>query len=194
MKNRKLTVLLIILGGVVALTTLLITTYRMPEPETRMPRSRKKSALSEFVRLAIFDIEANRVAEAEKNLKAAIAKNPGDDIAIRLLGRFYYDRAQYEDAEKMFMLLIEHDSTDASAYNNLGQVLFRRGKTTEALNALKTSLSLNPNSALAHLNIAWIYSVNGDKELSREHLEKSRQLLDRNSVIINPDDQMIVDE
>ncbi len=180
-KHSKLFSLLIPLAGVVLLTTLLVLTYRFPaRRRAATAAERQNSARLErtMQRLgrAYSEVEDGRLATAEVILKEILQHEP-HPMALRLLGRIYYESGRFPEAEEVFRKLIDRNMFDAPAHNNLGQVLFRRGQYPEALSELKKSLELNPESPMVHLNLSSVYAALNDQAAARRHFLEARKRL-----------------
>ncbi len=180
-KQSKLFSLLIPLACVVLLTTLLVVTYRFPtHRRTATSAERQNSARLERIMQklgrAYSEVEDGRLATAETILNE-ILQHEQHPMALRLLGRIYYESGRFPEAEEVFRKLIDRNMFDAPAHNNLGQVLFRRGQYQEALCELKKSLELNPESPMVHLNLSSVYTALKDQEAARRHFLEARKRL-----------------
>ncbi len=180
-KQSKLFCLLIPLACVVLLTTLLVATYRFPTyRRTATAAERQNSARLERIMQklgrAYSEVEDGRLATAEVILKE-ILQHEQHPMALRLLGRIYYESGRFPEAEEIFRKLIDRNMFDAPAHNNLGQVLFRRGRYQESLGELQKSLELNPESPLVHLNLSSVYAALNDQEAARQHFLEARKRL-----------------
>ncbi len=180
-KNSRLFLLLFPLAAVVLLTAVLVSTYRYPT--VRMPSPGERTMLAKNARLlqklgkAYSELEDGRVNSAEQQLKEILSTDPQQPMALRLLGRLYYESRRYPEAEEVFRRLIERNDFDAAAHNNLGQALLRLNRLDDALHELQEASDLNPDSPLVHLNLSGVYSALGQPEKARKHfLEAHRRM------------------
>ncbi len=189
-KSPKLLVLLLLLILVVLLTAVLILTYRSPEQrriaaESEAMHSVPQGQIMQLLGRAYSEMEDGHADAAEDILKE-IVRRQRHPMALRLLGRLYYETGRFSEAEEIFRILVKRNMFDAAAHNNLGQTLFRRGQNAEALEELKKSLELNPESPMVHLNLSGVYNALSDPESAREHLMEARKMLLNQSA--NPED------
>jgi tetratricopeptide (TPR) repeat protein len=70
------------------------------------------------------------------------------------LGTLYYNRQDFNLAEKHYRSALEADPRYALAYFDLGNVLDETGRVHEAIQTYKTALQLAPTYADAHYNLA----------------------------------------
>jgi tetratricopeptide (TPR) repeat protein len=71
------------------------------------------------------------------------------------------DQAQGSTAERLYRKAVELDPLYCDAMDNLGQMLRRQGKVNEAVDWYKRSLTVKPDNAVAHQNLAAAYLVIG---------------------------------
>src|SRR5262249_36525012 len=70
------------------------------------------------------------------------------------LGREYYEKREFDQAEHYLKQVIEKDKGFADVYNMLGVIHHDRGQFEEAEIAFKQALALNPGYTEAALNLA----------------------------------------
>lgn len=73
------------------------------------------------------------------------------------LGTLYYNRQDFNLAEKHYRAALEADPRYALAHFDLGNVLDETGRVQEAVQTYKTALQLAPTYADAHYNLALAY-------------------------------------
>jgi len=73
------------------------------------------------------------------------------------LGTLYYNRQDFNLAEKHYRAALQADPRYALAYFDLGNVLDETGRVQEAIRTYKTALQLTPTYADAHYNLALAY-------------------------------------
>ncbi len=179
LNSTKFYYLLLALGIIVLLTAVLISSYRFPA--ARIPSSGERAIQAKNARMlqkigkAYSEIEDGRSEAAEALLKELLVQDSSQPMALRLLGRIYYETGRYEDARNVYLKLIERNDFDAPAHNNLGQVLVRLGQYKEAQKELETALEINPSSPLVYLNLSSLYSAMGNTEEARKYFLEAHQ-------------------
>jgi predicted O-linked N-acetylglucosamine transferase (SPINDLY family) len=63
---------------------------------------------------------------------------------------YYVSEGRMVEAERLYHILLRHDDTNASNWQNLGTLYHILARTEEALSALDRSIQLNPNVAFSH--------------------------------------------
>src|SRR6188508_420245 len=98
------------------------------------------------------------------------------------LGRGYFDKKQYAQAEQYLAQVVERHQTFADVYNMLGVVYHDQGQFARAQRAFEAALRLNPAYTEAALNLAIIYNDMGDVWASsgrnKEAVDEYRRALD----------------
>lgn len=80
------------------------------------------------------------------------------------------------DAEKYYLLAIQHEDSKEDAYCNLGILKSLQGEFAQAIDYLTRCLQLNPRHFEAHYNLANVYSDLGNFPLARTHYEVSIEI------------------
>ncbi|MFY9270370.1 MAG: tetratricopeptide repeat protein [Candidatus Manganitrophaceae bacterium] len=95
--------------------------------------------------------------------------------APRLLeeGVRFYERGDWESANKVFRQLIERTPFSSAAHNNLGLVLRRQGKIKEALDHYHEAVRLNPKYAEAENNLGLAYDQTGSIDQAVTHYRRA---------------------
>lgn len=186
MKKRRQILLFILLGGVVLLTALLIASYRgnglraHPRRNAGGAAQRRNQEVLRQLGTAYSAMEKGEFADAENTLSAILEERPGHTMAMQLLGRLYYRTERYRKAEAIYREMIANNEFDATACNNLGQVLYREGRNREALEYLLRSRELNPKNMTVYINLSVVYMALNEQDLAREmFLEAHRQLREK---------------
>ncbi len=84
------------------------------------------------------------------------------------LGRGYFEKKQYQQAEKYLTQVVEQNQAFADVYNMLGVVYHDQGQFARAQRAFEAALRINPNYTDAALNLAVIYNDMGKYREARE--------------------------
>src|SRR3982751_78169 len=104
------------------------------------------------------------------------------DEALRqlfTLGRGFFDKKQYDQAEKYLAQVVEQNQSFADVYNMLGVIYHDQGQFARAQRAFEDALRINPAYTDAALNLAVIYNDMGKyreaKEVYQSALSRQRQ-------------------
>ncbi|MBI3181545.1 MAG: tetratricopeptide repeat protein [Myxococcales bacterium] len=84
------------------------------------------------------------------------------------LGRGYFEKKQYVEAEKCLSQVVERNQSFADVYNMLGVVYHDQGQFARAQRAFEAALRLNPAYTEAALNLAVIYNDLGKYKEAKE--------------------------
>lgn len=74
-------------------------------------------------------------------------------------GSAYAEEGEVEQAERAYRMALELDSTLAAAWIRLGFLYVDSERFEEAVNCFQKQLAFDPESPLAHNNLAWCYAV-----------------------------------
>ena len=85
------------------------------------------------------------------------------------LGTLYYNRQDFNLAEKHYRKALEADPRYALAHFDLGNVLDETGRVQEAIQTYKTALQLAPTYADAHYNLAFVCEKLSGFAEARDH-------------------------
>ncbi len=84
------------------------------------------------------------------------------------LGRSYFDKKQYVEAEKHLAQFVEQNQSFADVYNMLGVIYHDQGHFARAQRAFEAALRINPAYTDAALNLAVIYNDMGKYREAKE--------------------------
>lgn len=149
------------------------------EPELR---NRQKHIIDEkkilnLLLQAYSELDKGKVDAAEDKVKTVIMFQNENNEALSLLGKIYYLKGEYENAEQIFIKQIKINEKSASAYNNLGQVLLKKKKYSRAVIQFKKALKLDPESGLIALNLSGTYAQQGKKDEAIAAFDKAYSLM-----------------
>jgi tetratricopeptide (TPR) repeat protein len=85
------------------------------------------------------------------------------------LGTLYYNRQDFNLAEKHYRAALEADPRYALAYFDLGNVLDETGRVQDAIQAYKTAIQLAPTYADAHYNLALAHEKTREPRKALKH-------------------------
>ena len=110
-----------------------------------------------FARGVALEEDPNTQTEAIAAYHKVLDLDPKHAAAHINLGTLYYNRQDFNLAEKHYRGALESDPRYALAYFDLGNVLDETGRVQEAIQTYKTALQLAPTYADAHYNLALAY-------------------------------------
>jgi protein O-mannosyl-transferase len=118
--------------------------------------------------LALILIGRGQFNEAELHLKKALELNPPNLSAVGALhmnlGQVFRQTGQTDEAIEEFRRAVRV-WPDFRAYDSLASALHQRGKTREAIANYTRAMELEPRSAVAPANLAWILASTTDDSL-----------------------------
>ncbi len=109
---------------------------------------------------------------ALEKIKEYIEHYPLNPQARILLGRIYFERGLYKEAQKACNKVVYLDSNLAEAHYLLGIIYKQQNMAEKAITELKTAIKLNCDFAMAHYYLAKILSE-VDKEKALEEYEST---------------------
>ncbi|MBM3275273.1 MAG: tetratricopeptide repeat protein [Candidatus Sericytochromatia bacterium] len=99
-------------------------------------------------------IKDGNKAEAERQLRRAIAIRPDHAQALNNLGLLSLSREDFDEAISLFGQAIRARPKYARPYNNLGVTYLRKGKTDWAIAQFRRALLVDPEYDAARRNLA----------------------------------------
>ncbi|MEN3326466.1 MAG: hypothetical protein V7638_1273 [Acidobacteriota bacterium] len=114
-----------------------------------------------------------RTVQAQKEFEASLKFNANQPSALTNLAQIYFDRGQLDDLRMARSLLERAGKTDSDpqisralliTYLKLGQALKEKGLHDQAINELKTALTLDPTNASVYAALAEAYEADGQYE------------------------------
>jgi len=116
-----------------------------------------KISPNHFQSIGLLSTIKNQVSPKEKGLKEAMehAKNNPSINSLMKLSLLYYDLHQFDKAIAMSLKIIEIDSKNAEAYNNICASYNHLKKWQLGAKACKKAIHLKPNFQLAQNNLRW---------------------------------------
>lgn len=110
---------------------------------------------------------------AEKFFRIGRSKQPGRvEDAVNLAG-VLRDQAKFDDAIEVLRQGIYLNQSEELLWNALGTVLMESGDPAQAETFYREALSLNPQSARVHHNLAYALDIQGDLESALDLYEKA---------------------
>lgn len=134
---------------------------REAEKEARKALTRWPDDLELKQRLAQVYVEQNRAKEGLDILEALADASPDSPVAWDSLATAYTQAGLYEKAEEAFRKAISCSTPFATANNNFGVLLYRRGRWKEALEQYRLARTVAPDDYRPVLNSGVIYFRSG---------------------------------
>lgn len=136
--------------------------------------------------LTEFYIQFNRANQARSEAEAAIAKNPNDIVAHRMLARIYLgmlsqqgqrgvDPAMLRRATEEYQKVADLDPKDVTAWVTLGRLQGAAKNTDAAGRSFDKALALEPDNEDALVGRAGVFGEKGDVEAAAAMYEKAAQ-------------------
>ena len=125
--------------------------------------------------LATIELQENKLADAEKNIQAALTQSPDDAYNLSTLGYLQFREEKYDAAFDTLSHAVKVDPNNPEIENYLGVTLSHKGLRIQAETALRKAIEIDPNYAPAHNNIAVIYLSQTPPlpQLARWHYQKA---------------------
>lgn len=122
------------------------------------------------------------------SLKLAIEHNPEDANANYLLGNIYYDKRQYEIAQKYWEKALELNPSFPTVWRNLALCYFnKRHDKTKALSYMEKAFSLDPSDDRVLMELDQLY-----RSLGYPHSERLR-ILEKNLALTEKRDDLTLE-
>jgi Flp pilus assembly protein TadD len=120
-------------------------------------------------------MQENKLDDAEKHIKAAVAQSPDDAYNLSTLGFLKFRQEKFDDALDALSHAAKIDPNNPEIQNYLGVTLSHKGLRQQAETALRKAIALDANYAPAHNNIAVIYLSQTPSlpQLARWHYQKA---------------------
>ncbi|AEA59622.1 TPR repeat [Burkholderia gladioli] len=119
---------------------------------------------------------AGRLAEAERDYRAALAANPSDADALHLFGVLRHQQGQNQEAADLVGRAVELRPNDAALHLNLGNALKALGRIDDAIVRFRNALTLAPDFPLAHYNLGNAYAAQERHEDAVDAFERALRL------------------
>lgn len=116
-----------------------------------------------------------RTAQAERLIQRALQVDPNSVAALAQLAELRRRRGELEGATALYRQALEIDR-QPFVYLGLGDVLQRAGRYEDALEAFRSVLELDPDSATAHYDLGVTYARMGRPEEAVDEYERALEL------------------
>ncbi len=121
-------------------------------------------------------LQQQNSSEAVKCWELALKVAPNHTATLESLAIFHHQSGNLSQASSYYARLIEANPWRAENFGRYSHVLGQLGELDTAIAAGEKCAELNPTLTHVHAWLAEIYQRRGQPELSRKHLELSRQL------------------
>ena len=124
--------------------------------------------------LHLFSIKAGRHDEAEKTLRALIAKEPDNATALNNLGYFLVERGrQSPEALELIERAISIEPINGSFLDSLGWAHYKLGRIKEAREQLERATIYSRQNSTLHEHLGDVLKELGRSQEARRHWEKA---------------------
>jgi len=143
-----------------------VTSTPIPTPD---PGPQESEAAGWFARGIALEEDPATHTEALAAYHKVLEFDPNHAAANINLGTLYYNRQDFNRAEKHYRAALTADPRYALAYFDLGNVLDETGRVQEAIQTYKTAIQLAPTYADAHYNLALAYEKTREPRKALKH-------------------------
>jgi tetratricopeptide (TPR) repeat protein len=125
--------------------------------------------------LATIELQQNKLDDAEKHIRAALAQAPNDAYNVAVLGYVLFQQGKYDDALSVLSRAAQLDPQNPQLLNYLAGCYNHKGLRLQAESALRLAVKLDPGNVEAHNNLAVIYLSENPPaiQLARWHYQKA---------------------
>ena len=116
---------------------------------------------------------ANEITRAVELARAALADGLVHPMLLNLRSYWWTQRGRQDMALADLRLAVSIAPADLFVRNALGILLGRMEKWPEAFPVLEETVSIAPNSAMAHYSLGWAYEATGELEKARHQFENA---------------------
>jgi len=134
-----------------------------------------------YVLRAMAEINLNRLAQAETDIRKAMEVAPQNPIGYNQMGRLRLTQKQYSQAEKYYRQALERDPASTDGLNGLMNVYLAQKQTDLAITAANAQLAKVPDSSAFH-DLLGTTLFNDKKDMKGAEAEFKRAAeLDKNN-------------
>lgn len=133
--------------------------------------------------LAQLLLETGKVQYARQILEAALSIEPERPSSLHLLGVAHARQNEYAQAIRCWETILAQDDAPADTYQLLANAYLRLHDEAHARQILESLLTLFPEHAAGHIQLALLLFGSGETAAARRHLEQARQLDPQNPAL-----------
>jgi len=123
--------------------------------------------------------------DAIEQFKVVLEKNLGYAAAYEGLGRAFFQKKHWREAEQNFHKALEIDPMLWKSYNFLGNIYDYQAKYEKAIEAYKNALAFKPKNGLVYNNLGVSYSLAGKYSLAVDAFNKALSVKYTESKVYN---------
>ena len=124
--------------------------------------------------LAVIQMEANQLKQAEDNARKAMSLDPRDIQPLIALSSIQDRQKKYKESEATLRKALEIDPENATVLNNLGYFLTERGdRLSEAEELIRRALNIEPTNGSFLDSLGWIMFKQGKLPDAQKYLEQA---------------------
>ncbi len=135
-------------------------------------------------RIAFCHLMLKEVDKAKETLRQSLDIDPYDEEALHNLSLLLIEHGELQEAEDLTRRGIALETNLSGHWKNLGEIMYKRGKYTEAIVALATSIGLAPDKYEAHHTLALAYIRVSDFENAEREFLRAIELWDENAELL----------
>jgi tetratricopeptide (TPR) repeat protein len=129
-----------------------------------------------YVRAANECLKGNDYENTVRHCKKALAINPKNADAHRLLGLALFGKGRYDEAITYLSEVVRMEPQNAEVYSQLGTVLVAKGMLTEAQDVLSKAIRIDPSNPDAHYNMGVAMFRQGKVDEAVRHWSQTLRL------------------
>lgn len=114
-------------------------------------------------------LAAGKIVEAREHLEKAHRLEPKNEKAQNLLGLCYFKLGLFDDAARVYELLVRENPVDPTLRVNLGLVYLKTNSLDRCIKELETATDLDPSHQKAHNYLGLALAQAGEYARAREH-------------------------
>jgi Flp pilus assembly protein TadD len=114
-------------------------------------------------------LAAGKIIEAREHLEKAHGLEPKNEKAQNLLGLTYFKLGLFDDAARVYELLVRENPVDPTLRVNLGLVYLKTNALERCIKEFETATDLDPGHQKAHNYLGLALAQAGEYAKAREH-------------------------
>ena len=150
---------------------------RLDEAERRFAEILRQDESNLYLRsrLAAAQLDQDKLAEAEANLKVSLAADPEHPPSLHMKGDLLYRQGKYDEAIETLSLAAKYRPDRPDTQYMLGRALIQKGNRVPAEAALRKAVQLKPGWGEPHYQLAVLYATQQPSfpELAQYHYKKA---------------------
>ncbi len=130
--------------------------------------------------LGFLDLNEHHAAEALEEFKQALRDDPESPVTQVGLAAAYKESGDLAKAQQTLEALLGKNPRDPEQQEELGEIYLERKLYPQAIERFREALRLQPNAAVSHNNLAWVYATSEDPKYRdpRQALEHARRAVE----------------